>query len=116
MEEFSAGYDVRKHLGSLLFNEHLSDVQLSVGPHQHHIYAHRVVLASASEPLQKMLLGGHKEAESAVVLLPQDDPDDIRQLLRFIYCGALTVTPSSLFGVFTVARKYGERPIVSATL
>ena len=66
--------------------------------------AGQLVLPSASEPLQKKLLGNHSEAKNSIVRFPADDPAHLRLLLEYIYCGRLSVTPSPMFVVFAIAR------------
>ena len=65
--EYHATEDIRTRFGKLLFSDELSDVILSIGPQQELVHAHRLVLSSASEPLQKMLLGNHSEAKSSTL-------------------------------------------------
>jgi hypothetical protein len=86
-----------------------SDVTLEVGAERVRIPGHRLILGIASEPFKHMFLGdsAYAESQTDVVTLPQDDPEGMRTLLRFIYTGTCNLSAGNLFNVLAAARRHG---------
>lgn len=94
---------------ALLMSETHSDVTLEVGAERVRIPGHRLILGIASEPFKHMFLGdsAYAESQADVIILPEDDPEVMRTLLRFIYTGTCNLSAGNLFNVLAAARRHG---------
>ncbi|KAG2490859.1 hypothetical protein HYH03_010777 [Edaphochlamys debaryana] len=90
-------------LGALLDRQPdgTADLSLVVGWRTFH--AHRSILAARSRYLQCLLAGGFSEGQAGVLDLPDADPDALALALKWVYTGAVDVTPGKVQAVVELA-------------
>ncbi|OBR05623.1 BTB/POZ domain-containing protein [Colletotrichum higginsianum IMI 349063] len=76
---------VFKALSSFFMSENFSDMKITCGGGVYS--AHRVVVCGQSSFFDKALSGTFKEAATATVDLPEDDPDILEKFLEYLYTG-----------------------------
>uniref|UniRef100_A0A182W4U5 BTB domain-containing protein n=1 Tax=Anopheles minimus TaxID=112268 RepID=A0A182W4U5_9DIPT len=93
-------------LESLVNNEFCSDVTFIVGKSKQRIYAHKLLLVTASEYFYVMFFGNFVEANRNEVTLEDVDPDMFLVILRYIYCLKVDITIYNMRDIFDCSRKY----------
>jgi hypothetical protein len=79
---------------TLYCKQKLSDVTLIVGETNVEFKVHRLVLATHSDVMKKMLHGGLRESKEKVISLPDKDPSAFESLLKYFYTGCVTLNKS----------------------
>ncbi|KAJ3643702.1 hypothetical protein Zmor_026398 [Zophobas morio] len=84
-----------KDISALYLSEKFSDITLTVGSEK--IFAHKVILAARSEYFEGLLYDDGKEIEQPELEMSLDtSPAAFRNVLKFLYTGSITITPSDL--------------------
>ncbi|KAJ3643700.1 hypothetical protein Zmor_026396 [Zophobas morio] len=84
-----------KDISSLFLSETFSDVTLIVDNER--FFAHKVILAARSSYFEGLLYDGGNEIEQSELTISLDaSPDAFRNVLKFLYTGSITISPSDL--------------------
>jgi len=97
---------LRSFLSPLLFSEQFSDVTFVIESSGEKIQGHRLVLASASVMLARMLYGHFVEGSSREVKLSGVESSTIRSLFRYIYTGSLDISLDDIVPLMKAADQY----------
>ncbi|XP_033118848.1 kelch-like protein 20 [Anneissia japonica] len=92
-------------MGRFFDNKELSDVKLKVG--ERVFEAHKIVLVSASDVFETMLMKGDwQEASQQEIELQEDNSDVFALVLKFLYTGKIRLHIENLMSIYTIADKY----------
>lgn len=97
---------LRGFIEPLLFSEQFSDVTFVIEASGEKIPGHRLILASASVMLARMLYGHFVEGSSREVKLSGVDSTTIRSLFRYIYTGSLDISLNEIVPLMKSADQY----------
>lgn len=107
MVEFLEAANSPNGSGSLEdFTQALADVVFFCGLSSRPVYAHRLMIASASEPIFKMLTIGMMESSTRQVLLPDFEAETVLLALRCIYGAEPTFELSQVYPLYSFAHCY----------
>ena len=69
---------------------------------------------SAASPYFAQLLSGTSPSDHPVIILNEMEPEDMRLVVEYIYCGEVRVTQERLDSVMSVAEVLGIRGLLSS--
>ncbi|CAJ2504189.1 Uu.00g115830.m01.CDS01 [Anthostomella pinea] len=61
---------------------------------------HKIILYRRSEYFKKALTGGYSEARTGIIEIKEQEPEDVDQIIRYLYTGRRTIEPSDEAGLF----------------
>ncbi|XP_052864136.1 uncharacterized protein LOC128270725 [Anopheles cruzii] len=93
---------------SMVNNQFLSDVTFDVGPSHQKIFAHKILLATASEYFYGMFSGNFVETRQPEIRLEWVDAQLFITILRYIYCGtdAIVLNVSNLRDIYSYSQRF----------
>ena len=93
-------------------DEFLTDLTLVVGPNQHHIKVHKLVLAAHFRYFLTMFSTGFQESVSGEVYLPFVGPEDLNLILRYAYSGRVSMSRDNVFKIAVLASYFGSENLL----
>ena len=97
---------LRGFMEPLLFSDQFSDVTFVIEASGEKIPGHRLILASASAMLARMLYGHFVEGSSREVKLSGVESSTIRSLFRYIYTGSIDISLNDIVPLMKAADQY----------
>ncbi|XP_065073340.1 uncharacterized protein LOC135697520 [Ochlerotatus camptorhynchus] len=99
----------------LVNNAHLADIRFKVGQCGELIYAHKLIIAMASEVFYTQFYRGFAESQCDTLTNPVaiDDiePAPFLELLRYIYCREVNILPGNMLDLYYASEKYMLRKL-----
>uniref|UniRef100_A0A182NJ36 BTB domain-containing protein n=1 Tax=Anopheles dirus TaxID=7168 RepID=A0A182NJ36_9DIPT len=90
---------------AMINNEYMSDVTFVVGPSKQRLYAHKLILVTASEYFYTMFNSSFIEATQKEVVLQDDDPEVFLTILRLVYGAKVEITDDNIRAIYDSLQK-----------
>lgn len=91
----------------LVNNEFLADILFYVGSSRKVMYAHRNIIALASESLFKKSLKAKPDSDGRIHISVEDvEPGTFLEVLRYIYCRKITINTENMLSIYYASKKY----------
>ena len=96
---------------TLYCKQDLSDVTLIVGKERMEFKAHKLVLATHSDVMKRMLYRGSREGQEEVIPLPDADCSSFKSLLKYFYTGCVTMNKSFICQLIEMCDYYNVQEL-----
>merc|ERR1719221_663827 len=113
---FACPEEVAKRIAQFYGDDRLADVTFVVqecenGPVQRFV-AHRNIISTWSQPMDRMLCGGFAEGSSREVCIHDVEPAAFEVMLKMMYCGTAEITVDNVLSILDVSVRFDVAVLV----